>query len=82
MALLYPQPVTFYQTGDNEEGPSFNNFLDALDSSFCTSDGETIQPKMEFILTMLLADGMVPKTAMEKTQLISYLHHVVTTKLT
>jgi tripeptidyl-peptidase-1 len=38
-ALLYPQPVTLYQTGDNEEGAFFNNFLDALDSRFCTSDG-------------------------------------------
>jgi tripeptidyl-peptidase-1 len=39
MALLYPQRVTLYQTGDNEQGASFNNFLDALDASYCTSDG-------------------------------------------
>lgn len=39
MALLYPQTVTLYQTGDNEEGASFNNFLDALDGSYCNSHG-------------------------------------------
>jgi tripeptidyl-peptidase I len=39
MALVNPQPVTLYQAGDNQEGASFNNFLDALDGTFCTSDG-------------------------------------------
>lgn len=35
MALVAPNPVTLYQVGDLTEGASFNNFLDALDSSFC-----------------------------------------------
>lgn len=39
MALAAPQTVTLYQVGDNEEGASFNNFLDALDATFCTADG-------------------------------------------
>ncbi|KAF7800219.1 hypothetical protein EIP86_011466 [Pleurotus ostreatoroseus] len=40
MALVgKSQPVTLYQTGDEEEGASFNNFLDALDGSFCTFEG-------------------------------------------
>ena len=33
------QPVTLYQVGDPLEGASFNNFLDALDGSFCTFEG-------------------------------------------
>ncbi|KAF8849785.1 subtilisin-like protein [Acephala macrosclerotiorum] len=39
IALVYPQKVTLYQTGDAVEGASFNNFLDALDASYCTSGG-------------------------------------------
>ncbi|KZT22937.1 subtilisin-like protein [Neolentinus lepideus HHB14362 ss-1] len=39
MALTDPQPITLYQTGDMEEGASFNNFLDAIDGSFCTFEG-------------------------------------------
>lgn len=36
MSLVYPQKVTLYQVGDAVEGASFNNFLDALDGSYCT----------------------------------------------
>lgn len=39
MALVYPQQVTLYQVGDLQEGASFNNFLDALDASYCTFEG-------------------------------------------
>ncbi|RDW84876.1 putative tripeptidyl-peptidase 1 [Coleophoma cylindrospora] len=39
MALVYPQSVTLYQVGDIFEGASFNNFLDALDGSYCTYEG-------------------------------------------
>ncbi|KAH8819981.1 peptidase S8/S53 domain-containing protein [Xylogone sp. PMI_703] len=39
MALVAPQPVTLYQTGDPIEGASFNNFLDAIDGSYCTFEG-------------------------------------------
>lgn len=39
MALAFPQEVTLYQVGDLVEGGSFNNFLDALDASYCTFDG-------------------------------------------
>lgn len=39
MALVNPQPVTLYQTGDMVEGASFNNFLDAIDGSYCTFEG-------------------------------------------
>lgn len=36
---MYPEKVTLYQTGDTVEGASFNNFLDAIDGSYCTSGG-------------------------------------------
>ncbi|TVY15302.1 Tripeptidyl-peptidase sed1 [Lachnellula arida] len=39
IALVYPQKVTLYQTGDSVEGASFNNFLDAIDAAYCTSGG-------------------------------------------
>ena len=35
MALVYPQRVTLYQVGDILGGASFNNFLDAFDSTYC-----------------------------------------------
>ena len=39
MTLVNPQKVTLYQTGDLVEGASFNNFLDAIDGSYCTFEG-------------------------------------------
>ncbi|KAF2152969.1 subtilisin-like protein [Myriangium duriaei CBS 260.36] len=39
MTLVYPQKVTLYQVGDTVEGASFNNFLDAIDGSYCTYEG-------------------------------------------
>ncbi|KAK8066843.1 hypothetical protein PG997_013590 [Apiospora hydei] len=39
MSLVYPQKVTLYQVGDMLGGGSFNNFLDALDGSYCTYAG-------------------------------------------
>ncbi|OAX42805.1 hypothetical protein K503DRAFT_766419 [Rhizopogon vinicolor AM-OR11-026] len=33
------QTVTLYQTGDMVEGASFNNFLDAIDGTYCTFEG-------------------------------------------
>ncbi|TAQ88670.1 hypothetical protein B7494_g2997 [Chlorociboria aeruginascens] len=39
MSLVYPQQVTLFQVGDVVEGASFNNFLDALDRSYCTFEG-------------------------------------------
>ena len=39
MTLVNPQKVTLYQVGDLVEGASFNNFLDAIDGSYCTTDG-------------------------------------------
>lgn len=41
MTLVYPQNVTLYQVGDAVEGASFNNFLDALDASYCKGDDPT-----------------------------------------
>lgn len=38
-ALAQPQEITLYQVGDLVEGASFNNFLDALDASYCTFEG-------------------------------------------
>lgn len=39
MSLVYPQNVVLYQVGDLVEGASFNNFLDAIDGSYCTFRG-------------------------------------------
>ncbi|TVY41776.1 Aorsin [Lachnellula subtilissima] len=39
MALIAPQQVTLYQVGDTVESGSFNNFLDAIDGSYCTFEG-------------------------------------------
>lgn len=39
MSLVYPQKVTLYQVGDLVQGASFNNFLDAIDGSYCTYEG-------------------------------------------
>ena len=39
MVLANPQNITLYQVGDLYEAASFNNFLDAIDASYCTFDG-------------------------------------------
>ena len=39
MTLVNPITVTLYQVGDLVEGASFNNFLDAIDGSYCTFEG-------------------------------------------
>ena len=39
MTLVNPVKVTLYQAGDLVEGASFNNFLDAIDGSYCTFEG-------------------------------------------
>ncbi|KAH8886793.1 Pro-kumamolisin [Thozetella sp. PMI_491] len=39
MTLIFPQQATLYQVGDLVQGASFNNFLSALDGSFCQFQG-------------------------------------------
>jgi tripeptidyl-peptidase-1 len=39
MPLIWPIKPTLYQVGDPEQGASFNNFLDAIDGSYCTFEG-------------------------------------------
>ncbi|EME50290.1 hypothetical protein DOTSEDRAFT_68978 [Dothistroma septosporum NZE10] len=39
MTLVYPQKTTLYQVGDTVEGGSFNDFLDAIDGSYCSYEG-------------------------------------------
>ena len=39
MVLTNPQPVQVLQTGDLVEGAGFDNWLDAVDKSFCTFEG-------------------------------------------
>lgn len=39
MALTNPQPIQLLQTGDLVEGAGFDNWLDAVDASFCTFEG-------------------------------------------
>lgn len=38
-ALTTPQPILLLQTGDLVEGAGFDNWLDAVDRSFCTFEG-------------------------------------------
>ncbi|KAL8935586.1 MAG: hypothetical protein Q9216_005353 [Gyalolechia sp. 2 TL-2023] len=38
MTLINPQKTTLYQVGDQVQGASFNDFLDALDGSYCAGD--------------------------------------------
>ena len=38
MTLINPQKTTLYQVGDQIQGASFNDFLDALDGSYCAGD--------------------------------------------
>ncbi|KAL9021903.1 MAG: hypothetical protein Q9185_000917 [Variospora sp. 1 TL-2023] len=38
MTLINPQKTTLYQVGDQLQGGSFNDFLDALDGSYCAGD--------------------------------------------
>ncbi|KAL9011477.1 MAG: hypothetical protein Q9173_003676 [Seirophora scorigena] len=38
MTLINPQKTTLYQVGDQLQGASFNDFLDALDGSYCAGD--------------------------------------------
>lgn len=39
MPLIFPQRAQLYQVGAPIEGASFNNFLDAIDGSYCTFEG-------------------------------------------
>ncbi|THH07970.1 hypothetical protein EW146_g9146 [Bondarzewia mesenterica] len=39
MSLTNPQSITLLQTGDLVEGAGFDNWLDAVDGSFCTFEG-------------------------------------------
>jgi len=39
MSLTNPQEITLLQTGDLVEGAGFDNWLDAVDGSFCTFEG-------------------------------------------
>ena len=42
MVLTKPQPVQLLQTGDLVEGAGFDNWLDAVDKSFCTFEGQWV----------------------------------------
>ncbi|TFK48830.1 hypothetical protein OE88DRAFT_1634138 [Heliocybe sulcata] len=53
MTLVYPQNVTLLQTGDMVEGGGFDNWLDAVDASFCTYEGGDVPSQ----------DGIYPDTA-------------------
>ncbi|PBP24455.1 Pro-kumamolisin [Diplocarpon rosae] len=48
MALVAPQQVTVYQVGDIVSGASFNNFLDAIDGSYCSfAGGDSKDPSVD-----------------------------------
>jgi len=44
IALVSPQKVTIYQTGDGIVGASFDTLLDGLDASYCTAAGGDVSP--------------------------------------
>ena len=56
MALVNPQPVTLYQVGDIVEGASFNNFLDAIDGSYCSFEGGD-DPTQDAVYPDVLPNG-------------------------
>ncbi|EGG07175.1 putative aorsin endoprotease precursor [Melampsora larici-populina 98AG31] len=43
MPFVHPLNVSLYQIGDTDMGGSFNNFLDALDSSYCEGHLDPLQ---------------------------------------
>jgi tripeptidyl-peptidase-1 len=48
MALIFPQTATLFQVGDTEQGASFNNFLDAIDGSYCDfQGGDSTDPNVD-----------------------------------
>lgn len=70
MTLVHPQKVTLYQVGDIIGGASFNNFLDAFDSTYCDGD----DPDADAIYPDLTPGGYKgPKTcgAYDATKVIS-----------
>ncbi|SPO00049.1 related to serine protease [Cephalotrichum gorgonifer] len=68
MTLVHPQRVTLYQVGDMEQGGSFNNFLDAVDGSYCTfAGGGSRDPNIDGQYPAHLACG----TAGEPARVIS-----------
>ncbi|KAF9046284.1 subtilisin-like protein [Panaeolus papilionaceus] len=56
MSLSAPQPITLLQTGDLVEGAGFDNWLDAVDASFCTFEGGD-DPNQDGIYPDPLAGG-------------------------
>ena len=63
MTLVYPQGVTLYQVGDEEQGASFNNFLDAIDGSYCTfQGGGSKDPNIDGQYAPEVACGTAPAT--------------------
>lgn len=58
MALVPGLQVTLYQVGDTIQSASFNNFLDALDSSYCGHD----DPTQDAIYPNSVACSNVPLT--------------------
>ncbi|KNZ59480.1 uncharacterized protein VP01_1722g3 [Puccinia sorghi] len=43
MPFVHPLKIALYQVGDPQIGGSFNNFLDALDSSYCSTPLDPLQ---------------------------------------
>lgn len=63
MSLVYPQGVTLYQVGDMDQGASFNNFLDAIDWSYCTfQGGGSKDPNVDGQYPQEIACGAAPPT--------------------
>lgn len=52
MALTNPQPITLLQTGDLVEGAGFDNWLDAIDASFCTFEGKWLDHSQAFVFSL------------------------------
>ena len=66
MVLTNPQPVTLLQTGDLVEGAGFDNWLDAVDASFCTFEGKSHY--IDHIYDQVVTPRQIIKVAMILTR--------------
>ncbi|KAI6361932.1 hypothetical protein MCOR25_006355 [Pyricularia grisea] len=63
MGLIYPQKATLYQVGDLNQAASFNNFLEAIDGTYCDYDGgRSVDPNVDAQYSRRVACGTTTPT--------------------
>ena len=65
--LTNPQPILLLQTGDLVEGASFNNWLDAVDGSFCTFEGGDDPTQVRDLFSMEIDSSFIRLPRMVST---------------